>query len=57
MLTKRDFELIATIIRTSPNAAGEDLISRRELAEAFANALENENPRFDSDKFLIECWL
>ena len=46
-MTKKHFELVANII-----AGVKDGDNREELAEIAAAIFENENPRFDRDRFL-----
>lgn len=54
-MTKRDFELIARVIRSVPSWDESDSARRRELAMTFANALTETNPRFDRERFLEAC--
>lgn len=46
-MTKKDFELIARVIRRSNLSHG-----KSELAVRFANELQNTNPRFDRGRFI-----
>lgn len=57
-MTRKDFELIAGIL--NQNGAGfsegdEGYTLTRILAAQFANALEQENPRFNRERFLAAC--
>lgn len=52
-MTKKDYELIAGVIRSiGVNGIESD---RVDMAQAFARALEDTNPRFDRDRFLAAC--
>ena len=51
-MTREDYELIADIIKNTPNV---DDDKRRALAQDFADDLAETNPRFDSIAFLIAC--
>lgn len=59
-MTRKDFELIAGVIKALKQdqrdrgafAHNPDL---KEVAEWFALTLQEENPRFDRDKFLTAC--
>lgn len=59
-MTRKDFELIAGVIKALRQdqrdrgafAHNPDL---KEVAEWFALTLQEENPRFDRDKFLTAC--
>lgn len=51
-MTRKDFQLIADVIATSWHASAE---SRRDMANDFADALENTNDRFDRERFLAAC--
>lgn len=52
-MTKKDYELIALVIRTT-NENG-DLDGAVTLAVNFEAVLKKENPKFDGDKFLAAC--
>lgn len=52
-MTKKDYELIALVIRTT-NESG-DLDGAVTLAVNFEAVLKKENPKFDGDKFLTAC--
>jgi ABC-type branched-subunit amino acid transport system ATPase component len=57
-MTRKDFELIAHVLRTSPHLRALDELAaevRDSLAQEFANALANTNERFDRAKFLKAC--
>jgi len=49
-MTRRDFNLIAGVIRQLPSP-----VSRDALARAFAVALPATNPNFNWDRFLSAC--
>lgn len=50
-MTRKDFELIAAVLRNAPlHTQGCAYVD--ELAEDFADALAETNPRFDRDRFL-----
>lgn len=53
-MTRKDYQLIADVIRTSYSAdVYKDL--RWRLAMEFADALAATNPRFDRERFLKAC--
>jgi len=54
-MIRKDFEVIARVIRGLDffGAAGE--ADRLMVARAFARELSYTNPRFDADKFLAAC--
>lgn len=49
-MTKKDFELIAEIIRSLP-----DTTSREGIAWKFSQALATANPRFNVKRFIEAC--
>lgn len=49
-MTKKDFELIATVVRGIESKA-----IRHTVAVAFADKLETENRKFNRDRFLLAC--
>ncbi len=51
-MTRKDYILIAEVIATSWHANAE---AKRDLAVSMAEALETDNPRFDSELFLRAC--
>ena len=51
-MTKKDFELIARVLKYTRNVEPE---SHRLYVEAFASVLANTNPRFDHAKFVRAC--
>lgn len=63
-MTKKDYELIAKVFADntfSPDStidfdAGYDA-GRKHLAESLAYAFEDENPRFNRERFLTACGL
>lgn len=55
-MTKKDFELIARVLKAGRNADRPDSsITVDAIAEDFAGALAKENPRFDRRRFLKAC--
>lgn len=48
-MTRRDFELIARVIRTTPN------VPRAKLAEAFANEIQQVASGFNRKLFIKAC--
>lgn len=56
-MTKRDFELIARVIRNqNPGSVNQTLTAHLyELAENFAAELARVNPRFDRARFMKAC--
>lgn len=51
-MTRKDFELIAEIVRTTfPN----NYNLRVNIAERFADRLAETNPRFDRERFVEAC--
>jgi len=52
-MTRKDFEMIAEIIRNVPQQQQED--ARRYIAWQFAERLRGVNPRFDGERFLKAC--
>lgn len=50
-MTKKDFQLIARILRDLPA----DLYGPEQVAERFAEELKRTNPRFDAARFLKAC--
>lgn len=50
-MTKKDFELIARTI----NMCLVQKASPKGVAYAFSEALAKENPKFDTNRFLIAC--
>lgn len=53
-MTRKDFQLIARVIKESEGAVIDDL-SRDGLAEMFADELASTNPAFDRARFLKAC--
>ncbi len=54
-MSRKDFELIASIIRSMPTHAASLRTARDSTARAFADGLRVSNPRFDSARFLRAC--
>lgn len=54
-MTKKDFETIAKIIASMPSFAASLRDQKNSTARQFADALANENPRFDRERFLKAC--
>lgn len=52
-MTRKDYELIAEVIRNADEVASFD--SREAIAENLASALQRENYRFDRARFLTAC--
>lgn len=50
-MTRKDFELIASVIRSMDSESN----SRIAIAEAFADALWQINPRYARTRFLVAC--
>jgi len=50
MMTRKDFERTASIIRKFPYA-------KKTLAREFKEMFQEDNPNFDDDKFYIACGL
>jgi hypothetical protein len=56
IMTKKDFELIANIIKNLDVEEGTPReMHRRYIARQFALALQHTNARFDVDKFVEAC--
>ena len=55
-MTKKDFQLIADVIRALPYWTAEEKKTRKDLTFRFADQLAETNPRFDRDKFIRACW-
>ena len=53
MMTRKDFEAHATIIKKHLPTAGRDFCY--DMACDLANYFERENPRFDRDRFFEAC--
>jgi hypothetical protein len=51
-MSKKDFEMIARVLREHPHAAG---AGRIRLARAFAAELAATSPRFDRERFIAAC--
>lgn len=57
-MTKKDFELIATLIKTFEFTYADNLwhkFMRERLAHHFARTLKATNPNFNEDKFIDAC--
>lgn len=52
-MTRKDFQLIADVLKNADEVADSESLTA--LAVMFADALEDENPRFDTEKFLRAC--
>ncbi len=55
VVTKRDYELIAAVVRDSIYGTAIGWRDRKALAERFAKEIAERNPRFDRERFLIAC--
>lgn len=53
-MTRKDFELIAKVLKGSENRIIDDL-ALEGLAETFADYLTDTNPNFDRARFLTAC--
>lgn len=53
-MTRKDYELIAAAIKTQVAGHERDLATKV-VAEAIAQALQRDNPRFDRARFLKAC--
>lgn len=51
-MTRKDYELIAKVLRDFVGDSG-DVIDRDKIALELSKALAQENPRFDTKRFLI----
>lgn len=51
-MTRKDFIIIAGIIRNMPDQAFSDRASREHVAKCFAEGLSDTNPNFKSDLFI-----
>jgi len=51
-MTRKDYELIAKVLHDFVGDSG-DVIDRDKIALELAKALAQENPRFDTGRFLI----
>ena len=54
-MTRRDFELIARVLRETTNGPDMPEPLREHIARTFANELAGTNPRFDRVRFLRAC--
>jgi hypothetical protein len=54
-MTRKDYELIANVIKQFPRLDYGVASVLEELAEDLSMALSNENPRFDTARFLKAC--
>lgn len=59
-MTKKDFELIARVIKTNVDDHSfldqdREVGTLREIADDFVAELRKDNPRFDSARFLRAC--
>lgn len=51
-MTRKDYELIAEVLRNFVGDTG-DVIDRDKMALELANALAQDNPRFNRERFLV----
>lgn len=64
-MSRKDYEIIARVVATIPEIAvvnagkpgGRAICIRSEAAREFASALQQDNPRFNEEKFLKACGL
>jgi hypothetical protein len=54
-MTRKDFELIAGVIKTQREKMHNETETVDEVALAMAEALEDTNPRFNRETFLTAC--
>lgn len=54
-MTKKDFQLIADIIKAMPDFAPSLRAQKDACAKAFADKLATTNPLFDRKRFLAAC--
>jgi hypothetical protein len=57
-MTKRNFELIASVLRSARGDIADGLPAEvvvGRIADNFADELQGTNPRFDRDRFLRAC--
>lgn len=52
-MTRKDYVLIAEVLRNFPTYEGQPVDDRDAMAYDFADRLEAENPRFDRRRFLV----
>ncbi len=55
MMTKKHFELIATILKNLPTSNTAEEKYRARVAVSFAKNLASITPRFNVDRFLCAC--
>lgn len=57
MMTRRDFEMIAEVLRESRPGPGYNvaLLSWELISVRFADRLQHTNPAFDRERFLRAC--
>ena len=56
MVTKRDFEAIAEIVKKEYNSAY-DMFAGKGFIDKLANYFEQQNPNFDRKRFFTACGL
>jgi hypothetical protein len=54
-VTRKDFKLIAEVIRSIYNASTPPIIERYVAIAKFGIMLQGDNPRFDYNRFVIAC--
>lgn len=54
-MTRRDFQLIARVLRETTNGPDMPEPLRAHIARAFASELAPTSPRFDRERFLHAC--
>ncbi len=55
-MTRKDYVMIAEIINRNSTSGNESTyIQFARMAEDLATELQNDNPRFDRDRFLTAC--
>lgn len=55
VMTRRDYEVIARVIREMPTTFPRERVAKQEYARAFADALTEGNPAFNRERFLSAC--
>ena len=54
-MTKKDYVLIAEAIKYALENERNDISTVRSVADRIAEKLQDDNPRFDWDRFLTAC--
>ncbi len=56
-MTKKDYELIAMAFRYAQTFGGDKLYTLNAMAQYLAGKLQQDNPRFNQEKFFEACGL